>query len=322
MLSLADVNALYDARFKKDNFEFAPISLYQPINQVMLNSGKRVRPLLLLLACDLFGGDVNQALDAAFAMEVFHNFTLVHDDIMDEATERRGKPSVFQAHGINKAILVGDAMHLHAFRYMLKVPAYSFSAVMNVFTKTGIEIIEGQQMDMDFEQRDDVSIEEYLKMIEYKTSVLLAASLQIGAIIADATCNEQEKIYKFGLNIGLAFQIKDDYLDTFGDGKKVGKKIGSDILHNKKTLLWLTAFQDADNVQKQHLKSLESIIDESRKINETLTIFNDLQIQEKVEKAIQKYYDLALQNLNAVQVAEMRKQPLRDIAKMLHDRES
>jgi geranylgeranyl diphosphate synthase type II len=321
MYNLEQIATIYDAQFKKDVFNFEPKSLYDPINQTMANSGKRIRPLLLLLACDLFGGNVNDALNAAFAVEVFHNFTLVHDDIMDAAELRRGKPTVFKQHGMNKAILVGDAMHLHAHRYLLKVPANCFSDTMNVFNKAAIEIIEGQQMDMDFEVRMDVTVEEYLKMIEYKTSVLLAAALKMGAIIGGASITEQEKIYHFGLNLGLAFQIKDDYLDTFGEGEKVGKKIGGDILRNKKTFLWLTAWNNANHTQKNALEKLITITDEREKISGVLEIFNQLQVKEKTAQTIQDFYDAGLANLESIRVKEEFKKPLHDIAVLLQQRE-
>jgi len=321
MQNLTAIAAIYDKQFKKDIFTFEPQSLYQPINSAMANSGKRIRPLLLLMATDLFGGNVYDSLNAAFAIELFHNFTLVHDDIMDDAALRRGKPTLYKTEGLNKAILAGDAMHLHAHRYLLKVPANCFSAVLNVFNKAAIEIIEGQQMDMDFEARMDVKVEHYLKMIEYKTSVLLAAALQIGAVIGGASNAEQEKIYTFGLSLGLSFQIKDDYLDTFGEGDKVGKKIGGDILRNKKTFLWLTAYNNANQIQKQRLEQLLTEADEDKKIAGVLEIFHALQVKEKTEQAIADFYDDALSNLEAIRVKEAYKEPLKELARALHARE-
>ncbi len=321
MHTLPEIAAIYDKHFKKDIFTFEPQSLYQPINAAMANSGKRIRPLLLMMATDLFGGNVYDSMNAAFAIELFHNFTLVHDDIMDDAELRRGKPTLYKTEGLNKAILAGDAMHLHAHRYLLKVPANCFSDVLNVFNKAAIEIIEGQQMDMDFELRMDVKVEEYLKMIEYKTSVLLAAALQIGAVIGGASAAEQEKLYAFGLNLGLAFQIKDDYLDTFGEGEKVGKKIGGDILRNKKTYLWLTAWNNANEQQKQVLHRLIDEQDEDKKIAGVLAIFEVLQVKQKTEQAIEHLYTNAFSNLEAIRVKEEYKQPLKDLAKMLQERD-
>lgn len=321
MYNLSEITALYNERFNNNQFNFGPESLYEPINQTMANSGKRIRPVLLLLACDLFKGNLNDALNAAFAIEIFHNFTLVHDDIMDAADKRRNKPTVFKQYGLNSAILVGDAMHLHAFNNLLKVPAFCFSEVMKTFSTAALEIIAGQQMDMDFEKRNDVTVNEYLKMIEYKTSVLLAAALKMGAIIGNANTQEQEKTYHFGLNLGLAFQIKDDYLDTFGEGEKVGKKIGGDILRNKKTYLWLTAWNQANESQKQTLENLLSETNETQKIDGVLSIFKELKIKEQTEKIIQHYYDLALHNLETITVKDERKTPLRNIALMLQQRE-
>ena len=321
MHTLPEIAAIYDKQFKKDIFNYEPATLYQPINAAMANSGKRIRPLLLLLATDLFGGNVYDGLNAAFAVELFHNFTLVHDDIMDDAALRRGKPTLYKTEGLNKAILAGDAMHLHAHRYLMKVPANCFSDVLNVFSKAAIEIIEGQQMDMDFELRNDVTVQEYLKMIEYKTSVLLAAALRIGAVIGGASNAEQEKIYAFGLSLGLAFQIKDDYLDTFGDGDKVGKKIGGDILRNKKTFLWLTAWNHANDNQKHQLAGLLVEQNEEKKISGVLDIFAQLQVKEKTEQVIADFYNDALSNLESIRVKEAYKQPLLEIAQMLHKRE-
>ncbi|MCS6819803.1 MAG: polyprenyl synthetase family protein [Chitinophagales bacterium] len=321
MYKLSEVADIYDSHFKKDVFSFEPVSLYEPINKTMANSGKRIRPLLLLMACDLFGGNIYDALNAAFAVELFHNFTLVHDDIMDEAELRRGRLTVYKEYGLNKAILIGDAMHLHAHRYLLKVPANCFSDVMNVFNKAAIEIIEGQQLDMDFESRNDVTVEEYLKMIEFKTSVLLAAALQMGAIIGGASAAEQEKIYRFGLNLGLAFQIKDDYLDAFGEGEKVGKRIGGDILRNKKTFLWITAWNHADKAQKEMLISMLDEENADKKINTVLDIYNALRVKEKAEQAINEFYNNALESLEQVRVKEEFKEPLHSIARILHERD-
>jgi geranylgeranyl diphosphate synthase type II len=321
ILQMTEVAALYDKQFKKDNFNLEPKSLYDPINITMANSGKRIRPILLLMATDLFGGSVYDGLNAAFAVEVFHNFTLVHDDIMDEALLRRGKPTVYKEHGINKAILVGDAMHLHAHRYLLKVPANCFSDVLNVFNKAAIEIIEGQQMDMDFEERLDVTVGEYLKMIEFKTSVLLAAALQMGAIIGGASSSEHEKIYQFGLNLGLAFQIKDDYLDAFGEGEKVGKRIGGDILRNKKTFLLITALNDADAAQKERLLKLFEEKDEDKKVNGVLALFAELKIKEKAEEKIAELYHTSLESLQSIRVKDEYKEPLKAMAKAIQERD-
>ena len=237
MHSLSQLSALYNEKFGINNFHQNPTGLYKPVNHIMNIPGKRIRPLLLLMGCDLFGGDVKQALNPAFAVEVFHNFTLVHDDIMDNADIRRGVPTVHKLYGTNAGILAGDVMLAYAYRYLTDVSPQFVAGLIAVFNKTAIEIFEGQQMDMDFETRTDVTEAEYLKMIEFKTSVLLGCCLQLGAVLGNATPADQELLYEFGLKLGLSFQIMDDYLDTFGEAAKVGKRIGGDIIQNKKTYL-------------------------------------------------------------------------------------
>ena len=213
-----------------------PAELYNPIRYELSLGGKRIRPVLTLLACELFDGDYRNALDAATGIEIFHNFTLLHDDVMDKADIRRGKPTVHVKWNENTAILSGDAMQIIAFMHMMKTPEKSRKAVCDVFLKTSLEICEGQQYDMEFESRNDVKEEEYLDMIRLKTAVLLGGALKIGALIAGASKNDADKIYKFGENIGLAFQLRDDYLDVYGDPEIFGKNIGGDILNNKKNI--------------------------------------------------------------------------------------
>ena len=215
-----------------------PRNLYEPIDYILQLGGKRLRPVLTLIAADLFGGDYHKALPAAAAVEVFHNFSLVHDDIMDNASLRRGKATVHQKWNSNIAILSGDAMLICAYRLLESYPPDTFAALVKLFSKTALEVCEGQQWDMDFETQAQVSIPQYLQMIRYKTAVLVGAALQMGAVIAGASIENQRLIYDFGVAIGLAFQLQDDYLDTFGD-EAFGKKIGGDILENKKTILYL-----------------------------------------------------------------------------------
>ena len=220
-----------------------PAELYNPIRYELSLGGKRIRPVLTLLACELFDGDYRNALDAATGIEIFHNFTLLHDDVMDKADIRRGKPTVHVKWNENTAILSGDAMQIIAFMHMMKTPEKSRKAVCDVFLKTSLEICEGQQYDMEFESRNDVKEEEYLDMIRLKTAVLLGGALKIGALIAGASENDADKIYKFGENIGLAFQLRDDYLDVYGDPEIFGKNIGGDILNNKKTYMLINALR-------------------------------------------------------------------------------
>ena len=229
-----------------------PRNLYEPIDYILQLGGKRLRPVLTLIAADLFGGDYRKALPAAAAVEVFHNFSLVHDDIMDNASLRRGKATVHQKWNSNIAILSGDAMLISAYCLLENYPPDTFVALAKLFSKTALEVCEGQQWDMDFETQAQVSIPQYLQMIRYKTAVLVGAALQMGAIIAGASIENQRLIYDFGVTIGLAFQLQDDYLDTFGD-EDFGKKIGGDILENKKTILYLKALALADEAQRNTL---------------------------------------------------------------------
>lgn len=231
-----------------------PAELYNPIRYELSLGGKRIRPVLTLLACELFDGDYRNALDAATGIEIFHNFTLLHDDVMDKADIRRGKPTVHVKWNENTAILSGDAMQIIAFMHMMKTPEKSRKAVCDVFLKTSLEICEGQQYDMEFESRNDVKEEEYLDMIRLKTAVLLGGALKIGALIAGASENDADKIYKFGENIGLAFQLRDDYLDVYGDPEIFGKNIGGDILNNKKTYMLINAMQKAEGADKEELE--------------------------------------------------------------------
>lgn len=228
--------AIQDKGFKKE-----PISLYEPISYTMALGGKRVRPALLLMANDLFGGTANRALNAALAIEIFHNFTLVHDDIMDNAPVRRGKPTVFKKWNVPTAILSGDVMLVEAYQLLCDYEPELLPHLLKLFNKTAVEVCEGQQYDMLFENASDVSIDDYLKMIELKTAVLLGASLKMGALIAKATRNDAQHLYEFGKNIGVAFQLMDDILDVYGDPKKFGKQVGGDILANKKNILIITS---------------------------------------------------------------------------------
>ena len=220
-----------------------PKNLYSPITYILGLGGKRLRPILTLMTTEIFGMDYSKALDAALAIEVFHNFSLVHDDIMDDAPLRRGKKTVHEKWNVNTGILSGDAMLINAYQLFENYEGDTFRNLAQLFSKTAIEVCEGQQYDIDFETRDDVTISDYLKMIEYKTAVLVAAAMKMGAIIANAPLKEQNHIFEFGRNLGIAFQLQDDYLDAFGDPKTFGKQIGGDIIENKKTFLYLKSFE-------------------------------------------------------------------------------
>lgn len=318
-LTYSELLNFYEQYHNNINYSENPKELYDAVRHIMEIKGKRIRPLLLLLSCDLFEGNIEEAIQPALAYEMFHNFTLVHDDIMDEATVRRGKPTVHKTFGNSTAILAGDVMLLYAYRFFENINNKTLPAALQLFTKTAIEIMEGQQLDMNFEKQEIVSEAEYLNMIKLKTSVLLAATAQTGAMLANADDESQEHLYLFGLNLGLAFQIKDDYLDAFGDAERVGKKIGGDILQDKKTYLHIVANECADERQKQILINLRSLTSEE-KINTTLLIYDQLQIKEKVEQKMNAYYKKAIQHLNAVAVLDEKKEQLRAFSNFIFNR--
>ena len=237
-----------------------PKNLYQPIEYILNLGGKRLRPVLTLMTADCFEGNVNNALDAALAVEVFHNFSLIHDDIMDAAPLRRGHQTVHEKWDLNTGILSGDAMLIMAYQLFENYPPDVFQKLAILFSKTALEVCEGQQYDIDFETRDTVSISEYLKMIEYKTAVLVGAAMKMGAIIANASVEDQDRSYEFGKNLGIAFQLQDDYLDVFGDPDTFGKQVGGDIIENKKTFLYLKALEFSSESDQQKLKDLFTVL--------------------------------------------------------------
>ncbi len=313
--------SLFEEKFSSSNFNESPTNLYKPVSHIMSIKGKRIRPLLVLASCDMFGGNVQHALNPAFAVEVFHNFTLVHDDIMDQADVRRGIPTVHKVFGVNAGILAGDVMLAYAYKYLTDVPAQHVSALLSVFNKTAIEIFEGQQMDVDFETRNDVTEQEYLKMIEYKTSVLLGCCLQLGAVLAGAEDANQKALYDFGLNLGLSFQIKDDYLDAFGEAEKVGKRIGGDILQNKKTLLYITCLKNCNTQQQKDFSLLMSESDEQKKIDGVKRLFDITGAKEKVLSISDNFYRASLEALKSVNIAEEKKKVLAAFADKINNRD-
>ncbi|MFN8298162.1 MAG: polyprenyl synthetase family protein [Chitinophagales bacterium] len=313
--------ALYEKAFSQNNFNTSPTNLYKPVEHIMGMQGKKIRPLLLLLSLDMFGGNVEEGLNPAFAMEVFHNFTLVHDDIMDQADIRRGEPTVHKKFGTNAAILAGDVMLAYAYKYLTSVPLHHVPAMMGIFNKTAIEIFEGQQMDVDFETRTDVALDEYLKMIEYKTSVLLACCVQLGAILGNASEADQTAVYQFGLNLGLSFQIKDDLLDAFGEGEKVGKKIGGDILQNKKTYLYISTLNRCSEAQAAKLKALATEKDETIKVNGVKALTVETGAKAATEAKAEELYNLSLKSLEEIKVDESRKKVLRLMAEKINTRD-
>lgn len=301
------------------DFSGNPTELYDPISYSMNLGGKRVRPATLLMVADIFEANKLDALHAAMGVEVFHNFTLVHDDIMDEAPLRRGQDTVYKKWNRDIAILSGDVMFVKAVDYFLKLqPAEKMGRVLRVFNKTAAEVCDGQQMDMNFETTEEVSISQYLRMIELKTAVLLAASLKIGAIIGKASDEDADNIYEFGKNVGIAFQLQDDYLDAYADPRSFGKRVGGDIIANKKTYLLLEAMNLANEEQKSELKScLEGELSDDDKVNRVKAVYDQLKIPQLSQLKMKTYFDRGMEALAKVNVAQEKKQPLMDIAEEL-----
>ncbi len=293
------------------NFSFVnhrPIELYEPISYILSLGGKRIRPVLTLMSCQLFTESIDEAINPALAVEIFHNFTLLHDDIMDKAPLRRNHPTVHRKWNDNIAILSGDTMNIIAYQYLCLTSNEIIPELLNVFSKVAIEICEGQQLDMNFESRTEVTIPEYLEMIRLKTAVLLATSLKIGAICGRATENEKQKLYDFGFNLGLAFQIQDDLLDAFGKEEDFGKSIGGDILACKKTFIYLKALELSSTNQKKALESLYTNpnMDDKSKIEQVLNIFNDLKIEAMAAKTVSEYTETAMKALASLNVSKSK----------------
>ena len=299
-----------------------PKNLYEPIHYILQLGGKRMRPILTLMSAEVFDADYAKALPAALAVEVFHNFSLVHDDIMDAAPLRRGNVTVHEKWDINTGILSGDAMLILAYQYFEEYEPTIFRALAKLFSKTALEVCEGQQWDVDFESRSDVTIPEYLKMIECKTAVLVAAAMKMGAIIAKTSQENANLIYDFGLNLGLAFQLQDDYLDAFGNPETFGKQVGGDIIENKKTYLYLKAMEFASPNEKEELVHLFSIHpeDNSDKINSVKQIFHSSGAAQATQKAIQDFTLKAFETLEKMNVSLDKKAMLTNFGENLMKR--
>ncbi|HSP82944.1 MAG TPA: polyprenyl synthetase family protein [Gillisia sp.] len=291
-----------------------PLNLYEPINYILHLGGKRLRPVLVLLSAEIFGASYKKALNAAMAIEVFHNFSLIHDDIMDDAPLRRGKETVHEKWDINTGILSGDAMLISSYQLFEVYTGDMFKELLLLFNKTALQVCEGQQYDVDFESRDDVEIEDYLKMIEYKTAVLVAAALEMGAIVAEASRENKQGIYEFGRLLGIAFQLQDDYLDAFGDPETFGKQVGGDIIENKKTFLYLTALQMADKAEARQLEHLYSIdpVEAGGKIEAVKQIFENSGASLRAREEIKKFTNRAFTALDALEIPEDKKELLRE----------
>ncbi|WP_445748160.1 polyprenyl synthetase family protein [Polaribacter sp.] len=299
-----------------------PKNLYEPIDYILQLGGKRMRPILTLMAADIFSSDYKKALPAALAVEVFHNFTLIHDDIMDEAPLRRGKKTVHEKWNLNTGILSGDAMLILAYQFFESYEPEIFQELAKLFSKTALEVCDGQQLDVDFETRNDVTIDEYIEMIRLKTSVLVAAALKMGAIVSKTDAKNADLIYDFGLNLGLAFQLQDDYLDTFGDPETFGKQIAGDIIENKKTYLYLQALKLADKRDQQKLQFFynQKLEDNSLKISEVTRIFELYDIPILIKTEIESYTDKAFETLQEMDIPQSDKENLRNFGLWLMNR--
>ena len=322
MYTLLEAQNLVEKHIKTISIPDTPPELYKPVKYILSLGGKRIRPALVILACDLFEGAVESALIPALAIEVFHNFTLLHDDIMDRSEIRRGSPTVHVKYNENVAILSGDVMSILASRLINQSPGVILNTVHDIFTKTAMQVCEGQQIDMNFEDRLTVSEEEYLTMIELKTAVLIAASLKIGAILGGSSQKDSVDLYDFGKNLGLAFQLQDDLLDTYGEPSVMGKKRGTDIIDNKKTFLMIKALEKASASQNKELTLwlTKKEFNRKEKIDAVTSIFDALKIKKITEKRISDFYNQALANLKHLNRPKERKVELYNFASFLMNR--
>ncbi|OIQ29364.1 MAG: polyprenyl synthetase [Bacteroidetes bacterium MedPE-SWsnd-G2] len=314
-----DLLKTYLSEFNLDN---EPKNLYEPIDYILRLGGKRMRPVLTLMTADIFNSNPKNALAAALSIEVFHNFSLVHDDIMDDAPYRRGKSTVHEKWDVNTGILSGDAMLILAYQLFERYEPNVFQELAKLFSKTALEVCEGQQYDIDFETRDDVTLPEYIKMITYKTAVLVGAAMKMGAIVAGASAEDQDAIYDFGMNLGIAFQLQDDFLDAFGDPKTFGKQVGGDIIENKKTYLYLKAMEYSDAEYQTLLNHLFSINpeDPTDKIETVKQVFETSGASNATKTAIKAYTDKAFTVLETMSISEAHKLGLRTFGTQLMNR--
>ncbi|MBS1667199.1 MAG: polyprenyl synthetase family protein [Bacteroidetes bacterium] len=320
MHSFEELSKEFASRFSTKHFPSQPVNLYGPADYFLSLGGKRIRPVLCLMANELFDEMNPDAWYAANAIELFHNFTLIHDDIMDKAPLRRGMQTVHEKYGMASALLAGDVMLVVAYDYLNRADATYLQKIVKVFNQIAKEVCEGQQIDMDFETKENVTMDEYLHMIKLKTSVLLAGSLQIGSILGGAGDGNQQHLYEFGKNLGLAFQVQDDYLDAFGDPKKFGKQVGGDILANKKTFLLIRALEVANDVQKKEIKDLMQSNTE-HKVERILSIFKSCGVDAWANQLKEKFLEESLKQLDDVAVLSSRKKHLMDLAGALIQRE-
>lgn len=321
MHSIVELQAIIEEAIKKVEYPSQPARLYAPISYIMGLGGKRMRPVLLLLSSELFNHDVTIAIEGALAIETFHNFTLIHDDIMDNAPIRRGKDTVHVKWGVNNAILSGDAMMVEANRHLTRLDSSVLKDVLTCFNDTASGVCEGQQLDMEFEQRTDVSIEEYINMIRLKTAVLVGGCMKIGAIIGGATKEDADLLYDFGVNFGVAFQLQDDILDVYGDPLKFGKQVGGDIISNKQTFLLLKLKELVNPDDRDALEMLSSAIDHPHKVDAVTELYNRYNIRELATIEMERRADIAFRSLEKVSTGEDRKAELNQLARSLINRE-
>jgi geranylgeranyl diphosphate synthase type II len=321
MQDISKLSAFLEKEISTFDFPAQPANLYDPLRYFLTLGGKRMRPILTMLGAELFDVPGKNAVNAAIAVELFHNFSLIHDDIMDAAPLRRKKQTVHTKWNTNIAILSGDVLLVKAYQEICKQDAKVLPRLLEIFNRTAIEVCEGQQLDMDFETRNDVSIEEYIEMIRLKTSVLLGCALEMGAVVAEAKKEDQELIYSFGEHIGVAFQIQDDILDLYADPEKFGKQVGGDVLANKKTLLLLKANELANPAEIETLNKLSSESNQTLKIESTRNLFDKLGVREAARAMMDEHYVIALNALEKISVSDSNKKPLKDLADMLLHRE-
>jgi geranylgeranyl diphosphate synthase type II len=321
MSRIAQLSAYLENEIQSIDFPRNPANLYDPLRYFLTLGGKRMRPMLTLLGAELFNVPCEKAIHAALAVEIFHNFSLIHDDIMDEAPLRRSQPTVHTKWNSNIAILSGDVLLVKAYQEICKQDALTIPNLLEIFNKTAIEVCEGQQMDMDFETRNNVTISEYIEMIGLKTSVLLGCALQMGAIVAEANQEDQALIYTFGEHIGIAFQIQDDILDLYADPEKFGKQVGGDVIANKKTLLLLKAYELASPEELNTLQTLQHEKNLALKVENTRNLFDQLGVKQAARDLMDEHYAIASKALNQLSVSSNQKKPLLELAEMLLHRE-
>lgn len=324
MYSIQQLQSIIIDAIEGKKYPEEPAELYQPMQYMMNLGGKRLRPALLLMGCDAFGGDIYEAINPAIAIEVFHNFTLMHDDIMDNAPLRRGKTTVHEKWNSNVGILSGDAMLVEGYKLMMQVDEKILRPVLDIFNDTAIAVCEGQQLDMNFERLKEVQIAAYIDMIRLKTAVVLGGALKIGALIAGSSQQDAELIYAFGEDLGIAFQLQDDVLDVYGNPEKFGKQIGGDIISNKKTYLLIKALETANTKQLQELNYWlnDTNFDAVKKVSAVRNLFDQMEIREKAEQEMNRYAQRALQSLKDLPLQEAQKSQLFEFADMLLVREN